>query len=705
MTPQFYARYIPPSSSSNAEQEVKASDEPRSAKKRKKQKEPAPEEPTADKTKYDKVLAKYEKSITKSAANETSSRDVRVAASPPKVHGLLPLPQPAQVPDPTPPSALSALPLWMTKPVEASSFGTLSFENLSLNPTTKASLKAKGFSEAFAIQAVVLELLLPGPKQHRGDLCIAASTGSGKTLAYALPMIEALRGKAVTKLRGLVVVPTRELVNQARETLELCSRGNGLKIGTAVGSKTLTEEQKALISQELSYGPDAYREEQRREMDEDEALLNWDEDRPEPLSLMGVKLVDYVHKYYSNVDILVCTPGRLIEHLEHTRGFTLDHVQWLVIDEADRLLEDGFQQWVGTVMPALEHQDPPSASELRIMQDFHLLRKREVRKVILSATMTRDVTKLKELNLRRPRLVMLQGDRGLKQTGEEQDEAAAGLRASDEVSLPSTLQEIAIQIKDEENKPLYLIELIKDYSILSSRGSKKKDQNVARKVTEDGNDSDKMDTDQISNHDSLHDAISSSDSPSSDSEADDDPDIVMDDSDANGATEKLHGSLIFARSTSSAHRLSRLLSLLAPQQASTAALLTKSSTKSSEKVLSQFRDGKLDTIITTDRASRGLDIQNLAYVINYDIPSSINDYVHRVGRTARAGKAGTAVTLFGWTEGRWFWNEIGRGQRIPRGSKKIARKQLRDEGWTEEEKKKYSDALAKLGEEAKAEGK
>ncbi|KAL8847346.1 MAG: hypothetical protein Q9198_011235, partial [Flavoplaca austrocitrina] len=127
---------------------------------------------------------------------------------------------------------------------------------------------------------------------------------------------------------------------------------------------------------------------------------------------------------------------------------------------------------------------------------------------------------------------------------------------------------------------------------------------------------------------------------------------------------------------------------------------------SSEKVLSQFRDGKLDTIITTDRASRGLDIENLAYVINYGMPSSINNYVHRVGRTARAGKAGTAITLVGWKEGRWFWNQIARSQRIQRGNnKKITRRYIKQEGWNAEEKKQYSDALGKLGEETRAEGK
>ncbi|KAI4112100.1 MAG: hypothetical protein LQ339_000108 [Xanthoria mediterranea] len=722
MTPQFYARYIPPI------------DDPEDSRVVKKRKSDLPacehirnvnftkstdeQKKDAAQTMHNKVLAKYEKSIM-SAVNDTNNSDVQPSmrvATPPKLHPLLPIPQPAQVPEPTPPSALSALPSWMTNPVNASSFGTLPFEELSFDPTTTASLKAKGFSKAFAMQNAVFQLLRPGPRQHKGDLCIAAPTGSGKTLAYALPMVEALGNGFPTKLRGLVVVPTRELVHQARKTLEFCSKVKGLKIGTSLGGKGFKEEQELLIGQDLKYDPDAYRQDQLQEEDEDAALLNWDEDQFEASSSTQPKLVGYVPDNYSKVDILVCTPGRLVEHMEHTRGFTLEYVKWFVIDEVDRLLQDGFQQWVSTVIPALEYLKPPTDFERRMTTEFHVLRKREVRKILLSATMTRDVDRLKDLRLRRPSLVVFQGDQDSNpRVSDTRDpnadhkgpnDATANRGATDEISLPSSLHEIAIPIRDGENKPLYLIELIKDFSLLSSSGPKEKVRNFADERSEDGNVSDRMDTDDISDHDSISDATSSSgSSSSSDMVSDSDPDISMEDGQNHLPTEKLRGSLIFARSTESAHRLLRLLSLLAPQQASTAATLTKSSTKSSEKVLSHFRDGKLDTIITTDRASRGLDLQNLAYVINYDMPSSINSYVHRVGRTARAGRSGTAITLVGWTEGRWFWNEIGRGTTVQRGNKKVARKYVREEGWNDEEKKKYSDALAKLGEETKAEGK
>ncbi|KAL8687267.1 MAG: hypothetical protein Q9224_005202 [Gallowayella concinna] len=655
-------------------------------------------------SKHVKVLSKFEKSI-KIAANASESVDSQAQddmkeATPLETHGLVPLPQPPIAPDPQPPSASAGLPTWMTQPVIASSTDTVPFDKLSLDQTVLDTLQAKGFSDAFAIQAAVLPLLLPGEKQHRGDLCIAASTGSGKTLAYALPMVEALRNKPITRLRGLVVVPTRELVNQARETLESCSAGSGLKIGTAFGSKTLKEEQESLIAREQRYDPAAYQREKNRDVDEDEELMNWEEDHDDEPLEVEERLDDYVDDYHPSIDILVCTPGRLVEHLQHTRGFTLDQIQWLVIDEADRLLDESFQQWVDVVVPALDRQDPPSDLESELIQKFHLLRRREVRKIILSATMTRDVSKMEELKLRRPKLVLLHGS---KQDHERTDDQAASAQPGEQIELPPTLQEIAVQIKDEENKPLYLIELLKE--LLSTPLAKlKKHVHGADKVNSGTAHNYNSDSDDTSMHDSSSDATFSSVSSLSSREASPsqtDSEVSMAGYQSIHVTRKMYGVLIFAHSTSSAHRLSRLVSILAPQQAYATAVLTKSSAKSSEKTLSQLRDGKINAIISTDRASRGLDIPDLAYVINYDIPPSVNSYVHRVGRTARAHRSGTAITLVGWREGRWFWNEIGRGQAIFRSDRKIARKSMKEEGWADEEREKYSKALQKLGEETR----
>lgn len=340
-------------------------------------------------------------------------------------------------------------------------------------------------------------------------------------------------------------------------------------------------------------------------------------------------------------------------------------------------------------MPSLEGQAPPDDLESLMIERFHLLRKRDLRKVILSATMTRDISKLQDLKLRKPKLVVLQSDRDLKRHDPEIGSPAPEVESGEQFELPPKLQEIAVQIKDEQNKPLYLIKILEELETATRPPQKL--------PTSNSNSCDSSDSYSASSA-----SISSSPSSSIVTSS-----AISDSPPANhlhrSSLKTAHGCLIFTHSTSSAHRLSHLLSILAPRQASIAATLTKSSVKSSKKILFKFREGKIRTIISTDRASRGLDIPDLACVVNYDMPPSMNSYIHRVGRTARAGKAGTATTLVGWSEGRWFWNEIGRGQRIQRGGRKIARKTVQEEGWTDGQAKGYADALRKLGEETQGE--
>lgn len=660
---------------------------------------PGDEGEDIDGSKHAKLLSKYQKSVTATATSTeidgSSSNAARPSIAQPETHGLTPIPQPLQIPDAAGPSIFAALPVWLTDPVVASAAGTVTFESLALDPCISNSLKAEGYDKVFAIQAAVLPLLLPSERQHHGDLCISASTGSGKTLAYAAPIVQALRGKPTTRLRALVVVPTRELVSQAHEMLELCGRGSGLKMGTAYGNKTLREEQEVLIARQYKYDPEAYQREQEREADEDEQLLNWDSDAFDDSEQGEGELVGYKVDRTSRVDLLVCTPGRLIEHLQHTRGFTLEHVQWLVIDEADRLLDESFQQWIELVVPALEYQSPPSPSQGQMMQSYHLQPKREVRKIILSATMTTDISKLRELKLRRPKLVVLKSEHELPQPTSEAADEAPGTEPGEQVELPQTLQEAAVQIKDEENKPLYLIELLNQLpSIETPRSTTNPRTNSDRRgsITSETSESESISSTPPTSSLGSHSCSSVSDSNSNSPHAAEQQ---------NAPTSQIHGSLIFTHSTASAHRLSRLLSILYPAQAAATATMTKSSSKLSKRILSQFRAGIITTIISTDRTSRGLDIPHLAHVINYDMPPSVSSYIHRVGRTARAGKPGTATTLVGWKEGRWFWNEIGRGSGIRRGPKKIARQIVREEDWNEEELQRYADALKQLGDETR----
>ena len=117
----------------------------------------------------------------------------------------------------------------------------------------------------------------------------------------------------------------------------------------------------------------------------------------------------------------------------------------------------------------------------------------------------------------------------------------------------------------------------------------------------------------------------------------------------------------------------------------------------SRKLLKSFSSGAVKILIASDAASRGLDIPDITHVINYDLPTSITSYVHRVGRTARAGKAGQAWTLFSKTEAAWFLKQIAKGDSIKRGNKKVKRMEWKESAVTADGKKQaYRAALKQL---------
>jgi len=661
--------------------------------------EPSELEEPQHNNKHRKIRSEFEQSASAAAKmKDKHAAESQVIAklpdhdiTPIESHGLVPLPQPPEVPDVPIRFTLSALPDWLAQPLIVSTSDTASLDSLPLRRNAASSLKIKGYDNVLAIQATILPMLLPGPRQHSGDVCISAATGSGKTLAYALPMVENLRDKPVVQMRGLVVVPTRELVSQVRETLELCNVGSGLKIGTAVGSRSLKEEQGLLVQRWQRYDPDAYRTEQEKEIDEDEELMNWDfDDLLDEADELGCS-PDHVVDYRSEIDILICTPGRLVDHMQSTKGFTLEHVQWLVIDEADRLLDESFQQWIDIVVPALEYQAPLQPWEEQLTQTFHILRRREVRKVILSATMTRDISKLTALKLRKPKLVVLESGRTTDQK-DDQPEFEQNVDQRESFELPPTLKESAISIKNVEDKPLHLIALLERENAFakppSSLSPERRKASVGDKSTSTSGEDD------------------SSEGSTSSSESSTPPSKRTSKTNTQrNLVSSTHGTLIFTTTNESALRLSRLLSLLRPTWTPHIATLTKSTTTTStRRLLSSFRTRKLSVLIASDRASRGLDIQGLAHVINYDMPTGVTSYVHRVGRTARAGKEGRATTLVGWHEGRWFWGDIGRGEGIRRGvGRRVVRLESQLEGVGGKERREYEEALRILGVEARGE--
>ncbi|KAK6083585.1 ATP-dependent RNA helicase dbp6 [Seiridium cupressi] len=599
---------------------------------------------------------------------------MRDAPEPVEAHGLEPLPQPAPIPEDTSVPDFETLPPWLADPIRVSRQATAPFTDfglspdLGITPEIATRLAQKGYKEAFAIQTAVVPQLLPHHcRTMQSDILVSAATGSGKTLAYAVPVIRDLSqgNRYVTRLRALVVLPTRELVRQAQKVCEECAgifaldgKKRRAKVGTATGYQSIQEERRALLEREDRYDPEAYKEKMTRlnsktwghhdeddEDDEELADIRRYEDQKETLP-------DYVIDYKSKVDILICTPGRLVEHIKLTPGFSLNHVRWLIADEADKLLGQGFQQWLDVVIPKLHDGEQLS----RHHKQSRLV---GVRKVILSATMTRDLDLLDGLKLRRPKLVVLEG-------------SGAGV----DYSLPELLQESALKA-DANLKPLFLLDLLQSPHLHSG---------TTRAHISDDTSSSGSDT---------------SDSDSSESDSDSHADTRRTREKSSAGQSLLKSTLIFTKSNQSALRLSRLLGILSPQLGEIIGLLTSETAYSTRKqTLQAFSSGKIRIIVASDLVARGIDFDHLENVINYDIPSSVASYVHRVGRTARAGRSGHAWTLFTDAEARWFWKEVAGGKTIQR-SGKVERTRVTEEKEAafEVKKERYEAALQALGDE------
>ncbi|TKY85214.1 hypothetical protein EX895_006294 [Sporisorium graminicola] len=463
------------------------------------------------------------------------------------------------------------------------------FSKVALSDTVRSRLEALGVSEWFAVQVSVIPCLLAQPQSRSlyrpfappRDLCVSAPTGSGKTLAYSVPVVEVLRTRQIVRLRALIVLPTRDLVSQVRSTLELVAKGSGLKIGTATGQHSFAHEQSQLVGTSKP-----------GEQEEDAQLE-------------------------SKVDILIVTPGRLIDHLDSTPGFTLAHLRFLVIDEADRLLNQSFQEWLRRVLAATEgkanaveahsQQQGPAQAPYELLSScasglgaatWSTLQEEavpSVQKLLFSATLTRDPAKIAALGLRNPHYITVQ-DR--HSAGDEENGRTNGGPQHERFSLPHSLREHML-VTTSADKPFHLLYLLHR------------------------------------------------------------PDEVNDNS-------RIRKALCFTKSVDSAARLVKLLEIF-EQVRSENGLVARGSRPlvvknySSElkpsdrqRILTAFGQGEIDLLVSSDLISRGIDLPSVEHVLSYDAPIDPAKYVHRVGRTARAGKHGDAWTLVEEQEARHF---------------------------------------------------
>jgi ATP-dependent RNA helicase DDX51/DBP6 len=180
-------------------------------------------------------------------------------------------------------------------PPEKVDIDRLTFE---IHPKLMNNLKKSGIVELFPVQHFVIPYILRGR-----DVGVCAPTGSGKTLSYLIPIIQSLIGRSVVRLRALIVLPTRDLAEQVYQVaLQFC-KGTGIKCAAIYGHVPFKVDQETLIDGEESA-----------------------------------------------VDVVIATPGRLVDHLRETNRFTLQHLRFLVIDEADRLQMESFQDWIAKVL-------------------------------------------------------------------------------------------------------------------------------------------------------------------------------------------------------------------------------------------------------------------------------------------------------------------------------------------------------------------
>ncbi|HTS80354.1 MAG TPA: DEAD/DEAH box helicase [Myxococcaceae bacterium] len=341
-----------------------------------------------------------------------------------------------------------------------------SFSSLGLSSESLAALARAGYKVPTPIQARGIPPALEGK-----DVIGCAATGTGKTAAFVLPIVERLAGKRGT--RALILAPTRELATQIDD--------HAARFGGARGVRT------ALLIGGVSIGP-------------------------QQLAL------------HSRPQLLIATPGRLIDHLE-SRNVSLTDIEILVLDEADRMLDMGFKPQLNRILAAVP---------------------RDRQTLLFSATIGGEVADFARRHLRNPARV------------EVSRSGTAAPRAEQRVYLVPQMEKTAL---------LLALLAEDDLSTLVFTRTKHRTDKVARMVERAG------------------------------------------------------------------HRVSRLHSNRSQSQR--------------QHALDGFKDGKFRVLVATDIAARGIDVAEIGHVVNFDLPHVPEDYVHRIGRTARAAASGKASSFCG----------------------------------------------------------
>ncbi|TCV81108.1 DEAD/DEAH box helicase [Sulfurirhabdus autotrophica] len=350
----------------------------------------------------------------------------------------------------------------------------MSFETLGLSAELLRAIAEQGYTEPTPVQAQAIPLVLEGR-----DIRAGAQTGTGKTASFTLPLLQRLSARASSStspamhpIRALILTPTRELAAQVAESVQNYGKYLPLKSAVVFG---------------------------------------------------GVNMNAQIKELQGGVDVLVATPGRLLDHVEQ-RTVNLSRVEMFVLDEADRMLDMGFMPDIKRVITLMSPQR---------------------QNLMFSATYSDEIKKLAEQLLQNPAMV--------------------------EVARRNTASEMVKQV-------VYHVEKDRKRELLSHL---------------------------IKTHD-------------------------------------LQQVLVFTRTK---HGADRLTTQLEKDGIAAVAIHGDKAQSQRTKALEDFKQGTVKVMVATDIAARGLDIDQLPHVVNYELPHVPEDYVHRIGRTGRGGSSGDAISL------------------------------------------------------------
>ncbi|KAJ3066710.1 ATP-dependent RNA helicase dbp6 [Podochytrium sp. JEL0797] len=602
------------------------------------------------------------------------------------------------------------LPNWLSNPTRISAtLTTKTFESSTANPAfnlskhTQARLATMGIEYLFPVQQAVLPKLLlsrysSSPRTPPGDLLVSSATGSGKTLAYVLPILEYLMSnpiaatfttaRVIPRLRALIVVPTRDLAVQVKTTLEQLSKGSTIRIGVVTGSMSFTAEQEMLV--EAGGGRDVGTE----------------------------GLAD---GQCCKVDVLVATPGRLTDHLKGTPGFSLRHLRFLVLDEADRLLVQDYQGWLSMVLKGVK-EDLISSDGVALIDDdgglaTHSKSRYDRYLSVGCCRPNEDSThadspvgqewkslgfKVDELGMPLHNVVSLRHEQVQQLDEGNVRNKFGGYTIRHHTPLQKLLFSATLTRNPEKIASLHLTN--PSYIAVSTATS------TPATVAIDGQDVPAGDQEPIEEEEEDL-SIERYNAPPTLTEHM----IVVDATSAKPLALlhllfnlKLSGLLIFTRSVESAHRLATLIesvsTLLHAASASSPVVTARAissdlSTADRKRLVAKFSQGNLCALVCSDVMARGMDLgESVKGVVNYDVPSSsggVKTYVHRVGRTARAGREGDAWSIVEEKEARWFKKEV-LGMVTRSDGKTVGRVRVGEQEVQGELKNAYGKALGQL---------